>query len=156
MRTDTAGNPIYETPAYCGTCGGPTNTAGQCAKQSCVRMSPVSDEVTPRPYVQKETERRMLERPDETGLHCFYSPQPADLGYHAKKPRYDGQDMMSSDCPVIGGPCYYDGSGLAAESLFAKLVAEGHEAVWKAMEKYYTDTFGAEVSVQGRSVTQEG
>lgn len=35
MNTDTAGNPIYAVPAYCETCGGPMNTAGQCPKQSC-------------------------------------------------------------------------------------------------------------------------
>lgn len=45
-------------------------------------------------------------------------------------------------CEWLGGkPCYYDGSGLAAEEYFKTLVAEGSEALWEKLEGYYKETF---------------
>lgn len=66
-------------------------------------------------------------------------PTPADLGYHRRTPAYEGQGVMGDDCHLIGGPCYYDGSGLAADGMFGLLVREGSEAVWAALEEYYRD-----------------
>ena len=64
-----------------------------------------------------------------------------DLGYHSRKPRYEGQLAMG-DCPYLGGkPCYYDGSTLNAELVFNLMVSEGHEAVWKRLEDYYNELF---------------
>lgn len=48
-----------------------------------------------------------------------------------------------------GKPCYYDGSGLAAQEYFKVLVTEGSEAVWKKLEEYYKETFHEEVSEGG-------
>lgn len=45
-------------------------------------------------------------------------------------------------CPYLDGkPCYYDGSGLAAERIYEIMLKEGSDGVWKALEKYYKDTF---------------
>lgn len=42
-----------------------------------------------------------------------------------------------------GKPCYYDGSGLAAEKYYHLLLRKGSEAVWKKLERYYRETFHA-------------
>ena len=86
------------------------------------------------PHVHAEWNARGCREP----RFCGYKPMPADIGYHSKMPRYEGQTMLTSECEFTGGgPCYYDGSGLNAEEGFKILVAEGHEAVWKWMENYY-------------------
>lgn len=65
-----------------------------------------------------------------------------DLGYHSLAPHYEGQTSLTDACPVLNGkPCYYDGSSLNAEPVFEKMVAEGHEAVWKELERYYSHVF---------------
>lgn len=65
------------------------------------------------------------------------NPNGWDLGYHAKKPQYDGHTLMDKNCPHTGGKCYYDGSALRAEPVLEALLKEGHEAVWKALEAEY-------------------
>ena len=68
---------------------------------------------------------------------------PADIGYHSKKPMYEGQEPMSEKCDVLGGcRCYYDGSGLVADEVFRKLVTHGSDAVWSHLKEYYKDRFG--------------
>ncbi|NIN68345.1 MAG: hypothetical protein GTO63_27290, partial [Anaerolineae bacterium] len=42
-----------------------------------------------------------------------HPPMPADIGYHSPVPQYEGQTLRD-DCELLGGPCYYDGSGLRA------------------------------------------
>ena len=67
-------------------------------------------------------------------------PLPADVGYHALVPQYDGQEAIEQSCPYLdGAPCYYDGSGLAAQELFDRFVAEGEGAVWSVLEASYKD-----------------
>lgn len=66
------------------------------------------------------------------------SATPADLGYHSPIPTYEGQeDYGHDDCHLLGGRCYYDGSGLNAERIFDVLRAEGSDGVWRELEKYY-------------------
>jgi hypothetical protein len=48
-----------------------------------------------------------------------------------------------------GKPCYYDGSGLAAEQYYNLLLRKGSEAVWRKLERYYRRTFHAKVSKGG-------
>ena len=67
-------------------------------------------------------------------------PLPADLGYHSPKPRYEDQSAMD-DCDILGGECYYDGSGLNAERVYERLLREGDQGVWLALEGYYEDVF---------------
>lgn len=71
----------------------------------------------------------------------LYLPMGADVGYHSPSPLYAGQGQMA-ECPYLGGPCYYDGSGLAAEEMLEVLIAEGGEAVWKRLEDRYREVFG--------------
>ena len=92
------------------------------------------------PHVRKEFEGRV-----DAGenLHpCLFAGSPADLGYHSPKPIYEGQSPLSDDCEILGGKCYYDGSGLNAEEPFNILVTDGLEALWKFLENYHTTLFG--------------
>lgn len=66
----------------------------------------------------------------------------ADLGYHSLKPMYEGQSSIDDECWALDGrPCYYDGSGLAADPYYKLLKEMGEETVWKALESYYRHTF---------------
>lgn len=79
---------------------------------------------------------------DLPSVHSRSKAWGTDLGYHSHKPHYKDQEIVRDDCPVIGGPCYYDGSTLNAEPVFNRMVAEGHEAVWEELERYYKQVFG--------------
>lgn len=86
--------------------------------------------------------REQMSRPyDATGgdPHWMERPLPADIGYHSRKPAYEGQSVTREDCHVLGGPCYYDGSSLQAEAVFRILLAEGSDGVWREMERRYAD-----------------
>jgi hypothetical protein len=89
------------------------------------------------PHVQKELEGKC-----HLDKYCFLKPLPADVGYHSFVPMYDEQKPITDSCPYLDGkPCYYDGSGLWAEDVFKLMVREGHEAMWKELEKTYHDRF---------------
>lgn len=75
-------------------------------------------------------------------------PMAADLGYHSPKPHYEGHDTITEDCSIIGGPCYYDSSGLNAEPVLDLLIREGSQAVWDYLDKYYLEVFGLEPQPQ--------
>ena len=67
---------------------------------------------------------------------------PADLGWHSKTPRYDGQTVIDEHCEFCDGqPCYYDGSGLNATDAMYALVNGGDEGLWKFLSKYYSSVF---------------
>ena len=67
---------------------------------------------------------------------------PADLGYHAREPQYEGHRQATSSCEYCGGePCYYDGSGLHASDALYALVNQGEEGLWKFLEAYYLAIF---------------
>lgn len=68
-------------------------------------------------------------------------PSPADLGYHSKTPRYEGQGQMVTDCEWTGGTCYYDGSSLNADDAMSALVNGGDEALWAFLDAYYDHVF---------------
>lgn len=65
---------------------------------------------------------------------------PADLGYHAREPQYEGQ-LAQDDCPWLGDKCYYDGSGLRANDVFQVFVRDGEEALWAFLESEYKERF---------------
>ncbi len=48
-------------------------------------------------------------------------------------------------CHILGVPCYYDGSGLAAEKVFRILCDEGSDGVWKYLEEYYMNVFSTDL-----------
>lgn len=81
---------------------------------------------------------------EHKGRHtvCELYPMPTDLGYHSLKPMYNDHSPLTDECGVLDGkPCYYDGSGLAAERVFDVLVSEGHGGVWRELEDYYVKQF---------------
>lgn len=69
---------------------------------------------------------------------CF--PMAADLGFHWKVDPYGDGSMRMPDCDFLGGSdCFYDGSGLNAEPVMKRFIAEGFDAVWEELERYYRD-----------------
>lgn len=63
-------------------------------------------------------------------------PMATDVGYHWDSPRYEGQGWL--ECSVRpNGRCYYDGSSLMADELFAKFTTVGEAAVWELLEQRY-------------------
>lgn len=69
-------------------------------------------------------------------------PMPAGLGYHSKKPRYNGQRQQATSCEYCDGePCYYDESCLNAYDAMYALVNGGDTALWVFLEKYYNCVF---------------
>lgn len=73
-------------------------------------------------------------------------PIPADLGYHAKTPQYEGQTLTSQSCTLCDGqPCFYDGSGINAQDAMYTLVNGGGTKLWDFLESFYSHVFnGAE------------
>ena len=94
------------------------------------------------PHVQAELDAKPIE---SRFPHLLHKPMPADIGYHSYIPRYEGQTLMTEECPLLdGAPCYYDGSGLNAEKGFVILCEKGSEGVWLWMEEWYQDKLVAE------------
>lgn len=69
--------------------------------------------------------------------HVLCQPMPADIGFHALRPQYAGQDQRECEYTATGF-CYYDGSSLRAQAVYELLVTEGSEAVWMYLDTYYT------------------
>lgn len=64
-------------------------------------------------------------------------PMGADVGYHARVPQYDGDEPISDDCVIIGGPCFYGGSSLRAMELVEVFKMFGEQAIWDELENVY-------------------
>ena len=67
-------------------------------------------------------------------------PTGWDLGYHSPRPMYEDQTLHGK-CSVIGGECFYDGSGLNADLLIEGFIAGGTDWLWPKLEEYYRHTF---------------
>ncbi len=74
--------------------------------------------------------------------YLSHKPLPADLGYHARIPQYEGQDCMDLNCEFIGDKCFYDGSSLNAERVFNVLTEKGHDGVWEELADFYNELIG--------------
>ena len=98
------------------------------------------------PHVTKEFLYKACVADDKVlYIESMFTPTPADRGYHSPHPMYDDQLQVTDSCECLDGkPCYYDGSGLAAENVYKRLVAEGDAAVWEELEAYYKQAFGPE------------
>ncbi len=59
-----------------------------------------------------------------------------DVGYHSPKPIYADQSKIS-DCPLLEGECYSDGSSLMGEEFLELLLKEGEDRIWQELEKLY-------------------
>lgn len=92
-------------------------------------------------------ELRTKQAPD----FSFEAPIAADLGYHSPVPRYADQKPMSRKCDILGGTCYYDGSGLHAQPIMDMLIEKGGDAVWDELCDYYRSTFIADCEVSDES-----
>lgn len=89
------------------------------------------------PHVQAELDAKVFDGTRRFPLDSHH-PMPADVGYHALVPQYEGQKSMLSECDWLDGkPCYYDDSTLMARDLFDVLLREGDEGVWRELEKRY-------------------
>lgn len=94
------------------------------------------------PHVEEEYLRRNIDlfSYKDCGKFSGY-----DVGYHAKEPQFEGQ-QPHGDCDILGGQCYYDGSGLfAAEKTkeFFSIRGESIEPhIWKFLEEQYLERFG--------------
>lgn len=65
-------------------------------------------------------------------------PSGFDLGYHWRRPLWEGQEEYARPCPYLDGDlCYYDGSGLAGDEVLRDFIAEGERAVWRHLVKRY-------------------
>ena len=65
-------------------------------------------------------------------------PSGSYLGYHARRPQYEGASDGSRACEWLGGgTCYYDGSGVAADDVLTAFIAEGEPAVWRTLREWY-------------------
>ena len=83
----------------------------------------------------------------ELGLMTFDGrpmfPMALDLGYHSPTPAWEGQEPMDEECELLGGRCFYDGSGLNAENLLGVLRTEGADAVWATLADCWVVWFGS-------------
>jgi hypothetical protein len=66
-------------------------------------------------------------------------PMGADVGYHSKVQIYGSQDPMDGECDILGGQCYYDGSGLRADELLQRFIFEGEPAVWRELQDFHDE-----------------
>lgn len=78
---------------------------------------------------------------DDTPKKAWGHAMASDLGYHAPTPQYESQPLMADDCEVLGGACYYDGSGLNAEFPWHLLRHKGGDEMWTSLEDYWTELF---------------
>lgn len=61
---------------------------------------------------------------------------PMDLGFHSKTP--DHRKDHFEDCPVLGGECWYDGSGYLASEVMAKFIKQRNfKVIWDELMDFY-------------------
>lgn len=88
------------------------------------------------PHVDAELRNGTRNKPE---CDFMFQPQGADISYHSYISRFEGQTSMP-ECTYLGGkPCYCDGSSLNAIPISEMLIAEGSEAVWKELERWYNE-----------------
>lgn len=69
-------------------------------------------------------------------------PSGMDFGHHWDTATYEGEYQPDSCDVRPGGTCFYDGSGLYAGKVLARLLREGDAAVWEELETYYRSLTG--------------
>ena len=92
------------------------------------------------PHVTAELVAKSLDGASASELEVRFLPMAVDLGYHSRtKTEYS---VHATYCELLDGECWCDGSRLAAERLFERLLREGDAAVWQGLEEYYVERFG--------------
>lgn len=74
------------------------------------------------------------------GLGGEYDLMPSgdDIAYHSKKPKYDWQKPISSECEFTGGICYWDCSCTLAETIWDMVVHTNNvDIIWLKLEEFY-------------------
>jgi len=66
--------------------------------------------------------------------------EPWDVGYHSPTETESGTRMV--ECDHFDGGCWYDGTSLFAEEVWAQAVVRGDDAIWSALEDCYRDWLG--------------
>ena len=66
-------------------------------------------------------------------------PDGGGLGYHARVPQYEGQELYRDECDVIGGPCYCDEWASGADEPVKLFIEQGEQVIWDALESRYAD-----------------
>lgn len=87
------------------------------------------------------TEELLEKSKDKESIRLFFSPIPADIGYHSPKPMYKDQTTMGPCIFLDGKDCYYDGSSLSATEVYNVMLKEGSDAVWRELMDCYKHTF---------------
>ena len=90
------------------------------------------------PHVQQEMDQKTIANCDDIQLRCFYKPSSSSVCYHSPEPVYDGHHWV--ECDILEeGRCYSDCEYAIADKVLERLIAEGHDGVWNALEEIYYD-----------------
>jgi hypothetical protein len=82
--------------------------------------------------------------PSGQNEHWDMYPMAFGLGYHARMPQYEGQEVDLDDCNLIGGgPCYGGADLSGPDEAVRRFVTEGEQAVWDALEAAYASIITA-------------
>jgi len=77
-----------------------------------------------------------------SGLHVgHHSPRPPRYWAGYDDDDVHGEGPISTECPLTGGDCYFDSSGLAGENFAVALAGEGWQAAWNMLASWYDHTF---------------
>lgn len=70
----------------------------------------------------------------------LWAATPQDLGSHTETPQGPWDRLLMPACPYLDSrPCFYEGSTVDAEAVYAAFTTEGEPAIWRAlMAKYQT------------------
>lgn len=73
----------------------------------------------------------------------FHDPQTR--GCYSHSPTKD-RDYWTGpgECNILGGPCYGDGGYMASDKVFAAMVEEGSDGLWREMRQLYDSWLGPE------------
>jgi|SRR5215472_5303264 len=65
-------------------------------------------------------------------------PSGHGIGYHARRPQYEGQEDAGKCC-YIGGRCFYDIGYSASDEPVREFVLRGEQVIWDTLEARYSD-----------------
>jgi hypothetical protein len=73
-------------------------------------------------------------------VRTLFCPQSAGITHHSPLPFYEGQEPTGNKCAYLNNKkCYIDGT--SDTRIFEILLREGHEGVWKYLQKCYEEVF---------------
>ena len=105
--------------------------------------------------MSEHLERRKIQNHGETrwcvigargavDFHCMDEPGPfgriGGVEHHMRTAPdyYEGKPADHTDCWLLGGPCWHDGTSLyATEFMIPLLEREGEDALWLQLEREY-------------------